>query len=325
MRDLEALAATLERTVADAMRGSGVPGVAVAVVDSELDLVQCFGVADVERRDAVDADTLFQCGSVTKTLTATLLQQLVEERRLDLDAPVRAYLPDLRLADETVAGAVTPRHLLAHVAGFEGDLFIDTGDADDALARYVALLADTPQVAPFDWTHAYCNAAYGILGRIVEVLRAEPFEVTARRLVLDPLGMTRTCFAWQTPTSAASGHVVLDGSARVVRPWRLFRSFASGGALVSTAREMLAYARLHLGKRESVLSARAVERMREPLYAPERSPTAMAWTIATVDGERIVSHGGSTVSHIAHLAVVPDQHLVALGGHLQLGNRAQRH
>ena len=307
MRDRGALIASLDRTVPEAIRESGVPGVAIAVVDGETEIIRCVGVADAERGDPVDVDTLFQCGSVTKTLTATLLQQLLEEGRLDLDAPVRTYLPELRLADESVARAVTPRHLLAHVAGFEGDVFIDTGAGDDALARYVAALADTPQVAPFDWTRAYCNAGYAILGRIVEVLRGRPFDAAAREHVLEPLGMKRTGFAWETATHAASGHVVIDGAARVVRPWRLFRSFASGGALVSTARELLAYARLHLGRREPVLSAGAVERMREPLYAPQKSPAAMAWTVAAVGGVRILTHGGSTVSHTAHLAVVPDR------------------
>ena len=93
----------LAERVTEAMARLRVPGVAVGLLLDGTEHTAGFGVTNVEHPLPVDADTLFQIGSTTKTATATLALQLAEAGRLDLDAPVRAYLPDLRLADEAVA------------------------------------------------------------------------------------------------------------------------------------------------------------------------------------------------------------------------------
>src|SRR5687768_12400291 len=103
-----------------------VPGVAVGVQHEGKEHTAGFGVTNVDHPVPVDADTLFQIGSTTKTVTGTVAMQLVESGMLDLDAPVRTYLPDLRLSNEAVAGAVTMRHLFTHTAGWVGDYFEDT-------------------------------------------------------------------------------------------------------------------------------------------------------------------------------------------------------
>ena len=100
------------------------------------------GVTSVENPLPVDEHTLFQFGSTGKTFTATAIMRLVDQGRVDLDATVRTYLPELTLSDESVAGAVTVLQLLNHTAGWSGDVFDNTGDGDDALARYVELMAD---------------------------------------------------------------------------------------------------------------------------------------------------------------------------------------
>jgi CubicO group peptidase (beta-lactamase class C family) len=186
---------------------------------------------------------------------------------------------------------------------------VDTGEDDGSLARYVAILDRAPQVAPFDRQHAYCNAGYSILGRVIESLRGVPFEEAASRGVLEPLGMARSCFAWQPrPRAAAAGHVVRDGAPVGVRPWQIVRSTAAAGGLVTSARDLLAYARFHLGERDGVLARESLEAMRRPLYDEAKSPNAMAWTVSRAGDLTLVTHGGSTVSHIAHLALVPDRH-----------------
>ena len=86
-------------------------------------------MTNVEHPLPVDADTLFQIGSISKTVTATAAMRLVEAGRLDLDAPLRHYLPELRLADEAVAAAVTAHHLFIHTGGWAGDYFADGGPA----------------------------------------------------------------------------------------------------------------------------------------------------------------------------------------------------
>jgi len=114
-----------------------VPGVAVGVLHEGREFCGGYGVTSVENPLPVDPDTLFQIGSTTKTYTGTAAMRLVEQGKLDLDAPVRTYVPELKLRDEEVAANVTVLHLLNHTAGWEGDMMDSTGDGDGARAKYV--------------------------------------------------------------------------------------------------------------------------------------------------------------------------------------------
>src|SRR5260370_734986 len=110
--------------IVDAVRGAmeetETPGAAVGMWHRGEEHVAGLGVTSVENPLDVTADTLFQIGSITKTFTATTAMALVEQGKLDLDSPVRTYLPELRLADEGVAERVTMRHLLTHMGGLGG-------------------------------------------------------------------------------------------------------------------------------------------------------------------------------------------------------------
>ena len=132
------------------------------------------------------ADSVFQVGSITKVWTTTLVMQLVDEGKLDLDEPVRRYLPEFVIADEDAAAAITVRQLMCHTAGFEGDLFTDTGKGDDCVEKYVATLAEVTQLFPPGEMFSYNNAGFCVLGRIVEVLRGKPFDAVHARAPVHP-------------------------------------------------------------------------------------------------------------------------------------------
>src|SRR5215212_5884969 len=102
------------------MEAVGIPGVAIGLLDRGEESVRGLGVTSVEHPLEVDGDTLFQIGSITKTFTGTAVMRLVEQGRLELDAPVRTYLPELRLKDEEAAARATMRHLLTHTGGWVG-------------------------------------------------------------------------------------------------------------------------------------------------------------------------------------------------------------
>src|SRR5579875_2289153 len=113
-----------------------VPGAVLAVVDGEQVAEVATGVLNVETGVTVTTNSVFHIASLTKMYTATLVMQLVDEGLLDLDTPVRHYLPGLRLPDEEATETVTPRHLLSHTAGFDGDNVGQYGDEPDAITRY---------------------------------------------------------------------------------------------------------------------------------------------------------------------------------------------
>src|SRR5438105_12921274 len=134
-QDAEALFRALDAKIEAAMAEYQIPGVAVGVYYRGQEYVRGYGVTNVDYPQPVDGDTLFRIASTTKTFTGTTVMRLVEQGLLDLNAPVRRYLPDFRVADESAAERVTLRQCLNHSAGWIGDYSEDFGRGEDALAR----------------------------------------------------------------------------------------------------------------------------------------------------------------------------------------------
>ena len=152
-----------------------VPGAQLAVLDGDEIVETAAGVLSLRTRCPVSVDALFLPGSIGKLYTATLVMQLVDAGRIELDSPIRAYLPEFHVQDEKAAEEVTARNLLTHTSGFDGDRLTDTGRGDDALALYVSGCADLPQIAPPGLIWSYGNSGYSILGRIVQMLHGKTF------------------------------------------------------------------------------------------------------------------------------------------------------
>src|SRR4051812_47288686 len=136
-----------------------IPGVAIGVLYRGEEYVRGYGVTNVDAPEPVDGDTLFRIASTTKTFTGTTVMRLVEQGKLDLSAPVRHYLPDFRVADETASAKVTLRQCLNHSAGWAGDDERDFGRGDDALASYITSMRELPQLTAPGGQFAYNNTA----------------------------------------------------------------------------------------------------------------------------------------------------------------------
>lgn len=309
----------LHEKVIDSMERRHVPGVALGITVDGEDHTAGFGVTNVNYPSPVRDETLFQIGSTTKTVTATAVLSLVEAGKLDLDVPVRQYLPDLRLMDEKVARRVTLRHLLTHTAGWTGDHFRDTGRGDDALARIVASLADLEQVTPLGEVWSYNNAAFYLAGRVIEGVTEMPYEAAVRHLVLEPLGLTNSYFFPEEVMirSFAVGHTTIDGRCVVATPWPIPRSANPAGGLASTAGDQLRYARFHMGHGmghgaagdgKPALSDATIAQMQTPIVAAsEGLHMGWSWFLREVETVHIVQHGGSTNGQQALFEFAPEQ------------------
>ncbi|NUR83878.1 MAG: beta-lactamase family protein [Nonomuraea sp.] len=275
-----------------------VPGAAVGILLDGREHVLTTGVTSVDAPVPVTGDTLFHIGSTTKTVTGTAIMHLVEAGTIELDAHVRDYLPDFRLADELATRSLTIRHLLTHTGGFLGD--IDDGESwdTDALARSIAEYDRLPQLFPPGALASYSNAGFRLLGRILEVVCGEPYESVVRRVVLEPLGMDSSFFfPWEVATRPhAVGHAVREDGAHVAHTWGLFREGMPEGGLVSSARDQLRYAAFHLGLGgDQPLGAATRELMREQqveVGAPWRG-IGLPWLLEEQGGVRLVTHGGN--------------------------------
>ncbi len=246
----EALFHALDAKIEAAMARYHIPGVAVGVLYQGQEYVRGYGVTNVDYPQPVDGDTLFRIASITKTFTGTTVMRLVEQGLLDLDAPIRRYLPDFRLADEAAAARVTLGQCLNHSAGWLGDYNADFRRGDDELARYVASMATLPQLTPPGTQFAYNNAALAVAGRVIEVVTGQSYEDAVRELLIDPLGLDHTRFFTDQVAGypIAGSHNVVDEAA-VFAPdlWPFPRIGHPYGGLISSARDQLRYAQFHLG------------------------------------------------------------------------------
>ncbi|MEV6244045.1 serine hydrolase domain-containing protein [Lentzea sp. NPDC051838] len=281
----------LRRRLPELIAEHGVVGAQAAVlVDGEI-FSAAAGVLNSETRAPVTGESLFQIASITKIWTATLVQELANEGLLDLDRPVRDVLPEFR-------PVVTPRHLLTHTAGIEGDLFFDTGTGDHAVEKFVALLADAEQVSPPGELWSYCNSGFSVLGRIVEVLRGKPFNTLLRERLADPLGLTIETHIVRG-AHIADGH--LDGGP--VSDYGPVSDFPAGSALATSARDLLAFVRMHFGTPGLAVMRRRQFRLPD---LGDHCSWGLGWMIVDgVDGT-VIGHNGGNKGIESFLRVVPE-------------------
>lgn len=319
MLPLEVLEPKFQRiceTIRSEMKRLKVPGAALGVYQDGQEYAAGFGRTSVENPLRVTPDTLFQVGSISKTFTGTILMRLAEQGRLDLDTPVRKLLPKFKMSDAEVEKRLTTRHLLTHTGGWLGDYFDTFGDGDDALQKMVKKIRKLPQVTPLGGPWSYCNTGFNLAGRIIEVVTEKPYEQAAQELILDPLGLKMTFFF---PSDVlithrfAVGHQKIGRKVKVARPWAIGRAGNCVGGVVSTVRDLLAYARFHLGngtsfQGEPVIKRESLEAMRvEQIDAGGRGKMGLTWFIRQANGLKIYGHGGATHGQQAMFYFIPHE------------------
>jgi CubicO group peptidase (beta-lactamase class C family) len=275
-----------------------IPGVAVGVIDGDDVQIVCEGVTSFDHPLPVTDTTLFQIGSISKTFVGTVAMMLVDEGRLDLDEPVLTYVPELRLSSDDLTKSVTTRHLLTHRTGWVGDYFGDTGEGDDALARFVGKLAKAPQLTPVGTTYSYNNSAFNLASHVVAMASGTSYEQAVRDRILRPLDMRTTYYSTQDAITrrVAIGH--RDGKPQ---RWTRPRAHNGAGGVLSCVDDMLRYARFHLGN----------DRMyRDTIPAGSLcDEVGIVWMIDYYAGKKIAHHGGTTNGYQADLRLVPEMGL----------------
>jgi CubicO group peptidase (beta-lactamase class C family) len=311
---------SLQQRLDDLRAKHRVPGASLAVLQGDEIETIASGVLNLDTGVETTTESLFQIGSITKVWTTTLAMQLVDEGLLKPDAPVRTYVPEFRVADESVSRSVTIRHLLSHSSGIDGDHFADTGRGDDALEKYVLSCAALRQVHPLGATMSYCNTGFSLLGRVIEVVTGEVWDTAIRVRLFEPLGLTHTATLPEEVLRyrAAMGHIEPRGQElRTASAWGLPRTAGPAGGICATSSDVLRFARLHLGAGEvdgnRILSAESVQAMQVPQvdvpsggHGLSSRHWGLGWSIFDWGGLTVVGHDGGTIGQVAFLRVVPD-------------------
>jgi CubicO group peptidase (beta-lactamase class C family) len=307
-------AATVEPLLQRIVESLRLAGLAVGVVrDGQVTYAGGCGVQSVDTGQPVTSRSVFHLASVSKPFVATAVLQLVEAGAIELDAPVRTYLPYFRLHDERSA-AVTVRHLLGHTSGLprqgEGDPWARPEADDGALGRTVRGLATAKLLFAPGERFAYSDYDTAVLGELVARVAGTPFEAALAARLFRPLGMAETTFLKDEvpPERLAAPHLLMP-EPRVSPVYPYNRAWAPSACLHSSGADLCTWLLANLDRRR--LGAH------ELLWRPharvgDRDPYrdhGLGWFIGAHRGRRIVHHPGSDVGFGARLVLVPDQAL----------------
>lgn len=311
------IADELEDVLRSATHEHGVPGAAAGVlVDGEMHTA-AVGITSVEHPIDVDATTLFQVGSVSKTFTSAAAMVLVEEGHLDIADPVARHLPELGPATGLDTEAITIEHLLSHQSGFDGDHLFITRHADD-----LTELANARRFFEPGTGVSYNNAGFSIAGAVIEAVTGEPYEDVMRRRILEPLGMRTAGFRADAVITnrVAMPHLTLADETFVLRAggwqrgWELGPLDRAAGGLIASVDHLLRWGRFQLDGRaddgSELLSAESLQRLHAPVVEMTgTTEVGLDWFVEEIGGATVVGHGGETPGYVTDLAFIPDQEI----------------
>ncbi|HQR08868.1 MAG TPA: serine hydrolase domain-containing protein [Gemmatales bacterium] len=307
----------LERT----MQETKVPGLAVGVVENGK-LVFSRGLGLMKLGDVaspITPKTLFHMASVTKTFVAASVMQLVEQKKIDLDAPVKKYLPYFSINDQRLE-KVTVRQMLSHTSGMPDTDYYgwDKPQYDEqALERYVRSLSNLKLLADPGTKFAYSNIAYEVLGDLVAKVSQQSFEAYVEEHLLTPVGMKTSTLLVKNADAAllASGHTKTgQGPWQMVQHYPYNRAHTPSSNLHSNIEDMARWIMFNLNRGEldgkRLLADTSFEVMWKPVIdikPPEKM--GLCWFLNESKGERMIKHFGSDDGFLTAVLMFPDKRL----------------
>ncbi len=192
---------TLDKFIRAEMKSKDVAGLSIALVeDQKIVWAEGYGYADRARRLPAHAGTLYSVGGLSTLLTATAVLQLAEQGGLDIDQPVKKYLPGFSIHTRfSSAPEITARHLLSHHSGLPAMHFKGMWAAKpEPIAAFVVRLKD--EYAAYPPAHVFSPSlpGYDVLGRVLEIHCKQPFAACMQERLLAPLGMKYSTFNYET-------------------------------------------------------------------------------------------------------------------------------
>ena len=313
--------AGFEAFVDEAIKKWEVPGLALVVVkEGEVVLERGFGLRDVKNKLPVTSNTIFAIGSCSKAFTTFVLGTLVDEGKLDWDAPVRTYIPDLRMYDRTLTELISPRDLVTHRSGLprhDAVWYNSTLSRKQIVDRLPFLEPSEPLRSKFQ----YNNIMYMTAGYLVERLTGKDWEDAVRARVFEPLGMTSTNFSVKDSQKAADhAQPYDDRDDQIVEiPFRDISNAGPAGSINSNIADMARWVSVHTHKGKAGSQQIISPAVLADIHAPHMTMNAsqerkemapvgygLGWFIDDYRGHRRVSHGGNIDGFSAMTTLIPE-------------------
>jgi len=304
--------ARMDQVVRASSEADAFSGAVLVARDGRILLDQGYGLANREWNIPNDGDTKFRLGSLTKQFTAVAIMLLNQQGKVDLDAPIKTWLPEAPAAWD----AVTTRHLLSHTAGIPNFTAFDDYETlktrPATMAELIARFSDRPLDFAPGARFAYSNSGYILLSAIVEAASGQTYADFVTANLFAPLGMTDSGYDRHDAILPRRASGYAPGASGVVNADYVDMSIPTGaGALYSTTHDLLKWEQGLFGGR--VLNPQSIT----ALTTPVRNGYAMGLMVSEADGKKLVWHNGAIEGFNTYMAYDPgDRTAVIVLGNL---------
>ena len=301
--------------IPELMRKNDIPGLAIAVVDRETVLwAQGFGSTDRSGRVPVSARTPFSVQSTSKAVTATAILLAVQDGLLDLDAPIRRYVPELSVQsrfESDAAAKITLRHLLSHTAGFthEAPVGNNYDPTSPSFAEHVRSISRTWLRYPVGQRYSYSNLGIDLAGYALERASGKPFPAYVSERLLGPLEMADSSFAPRFIKDRADRAI---GHAKAFSEVPLEIPMIPAGGLYTSATDLARFLQLHLRRGRNVAQTLLREDVIAQMYRVpwpvdgQEEGYALGLGVRHRHGLLHFTHGGGGFGFLADLMWYPE-------------------
>ncbi len=315
--------AGIEAEVNKILKDYKAPGVTIAVVEkNKVIYTGGFGYRDAEKKLPVTENSLFAIGSCTKAFTSTMLGSLAEDGLLDLDKPVRNYLPELKFYNEHLNAHVTIRDMMCHRTGLPRHDFSWYGSAASRMELLKRIEYQEP-TAGLREKYQYNNFMFMSQGVLLEKLTGKSWETNIKERIFNPLGMDNTVTTvadWEKSNDRSLAYNLINDSIAKVIPYRNIDAVGPAGSINSSAKDMAKWliAWINTGKyngkqiipvkfRNEAMTTQMANGSLPNLESPEvhNIGYGLAWGISSYRGHYRVEHGGGIDGFITTTGFFP--------------------
>ncbi len=304
------------------MKQQDVTGLSIALVDDQRVVwAQGFGYADEANKISATPETVYRAGSISKLLTATAVMQLAEQGKMDIDKPLKTYLPEFSIKSRfTDAGPITPRSIMTHHSGLPSELLKGMWTkSPEPFENDVKLLKNEYVAYPPNYVFSYSNIAVTILGHALEKVSGHDFSTQLTASLLQPLGMSHSKFDMAPDHTPLAAKAYRNGKEADELPLGIVPAGGLNSTVLDLSRFMeMVFAGGKSGERQ-IIKPETLAEMLHPQNADVPLDLdfriGLGWFLGNLDGMDtkktgpVAQHDGATLYHRSQLIVLPEQKL----------------
>ncbi|RWU08522.1 serine hydrolase domain-containing protein [Pedobacter chitinilyticus] len=298
------------------MASDHIVGLSAAIIlDGKVVWKQGFGYADRERKIAMTPQTVVNIGSITKTFTALAMMQLHEQGKLDINKPLKTYLPQFSpMAGPGISpDKITVKSVITHTSGIQSDIWKNSDLKSGKYTDIPDFVNQTYLLYPAGMVGLYSNAGYNLLGNVIKAVSKEDYADYIHRHILDPLAMSHSGFAMDS----------LQNRSKIYAYGQNFREFelrdiASGG-IYADMNDFTKYAtgllKAYRGENNPIIKASTLHEMFSLQNASvpiETNKKGLGWFMFKNDSTFAVYHAGSAGFAQAKLLLFPEKNAAVI-------------